>query len=456
MPSPGVPDHHPIFAVARDAEVPVLSRVRPRDALGRPPARRDHRDRRQDHRDRAGPPRCSRRGGRHAVAVGNTELPLRRRHRGSHGRRSSSWRRRRSGSCTPTASRLTSARGSTWRRTTSTPVASAATPAWPTTSPPRRASGRTSPPTRWPSATRTTRRRRRAAPGSRPARSPSASARPQTTASRATASCSTRATRSPRCLSCTAPSRTTSPTRSPPRRPRCTPEGPSQAARTALLAFRGLPHRVSLVGEAGGVRWFDDSKATAPHATRAAVRAFPSVVLIAGGRNKGLDLTELAEESDAHPGRRRHRRVRTGRRGGVRRSSARSASRRRWTTPWRRPPRSPRRGRRAPVACLRLVRLVLRPTASGATTSCERWTSSSPKPGRDEPPIAAARHAHRRRLGLAAPSPHGPPRRRTASLEDLRGTARDHRHAEPARARDGALGVARWSPSTTTARPGTS
>jgi UDP-N-acetylmuramoylalanine--D-glutamate ligase len=52
------------------------------------------------------------------------------------------------------------------------------------------------------------------------------------------------------------------------------------------------------VGEAGGVRWFDDSKATAPHATRAAVRAFPSVVLIAGGRNKGLDLAELAEEAD--------------------------------------------------------------------------------------------------------------------------------------------------------------
>jgi UDP-N-acetylmuramoylalanine--D-glutamate ligase len=46
------------------------------------------------------------------------------------------------------------------------------------------------------------------------------------------------------------------------------------------------------------VRWYDDSKATAPHATRAAVRGFRSVVLIAGGRNKGLDLTELAEESE--------------------------------------------------------------------------------------------------------------------------------------------------------------
>jgi UDP-N-acetylmuramoylalanine--D-glutamate ligase len=74
--------------------------------------------------------------------------------------------------------------------------------------------------------------------------------------------------------------------------------GSVDGARAGLLAFRGLPHRVSLVGEAGAVRWYDDSKATAPHATRSAVRAFPSVVLIAGGRNKGLDLTELAEDVD--------------------------------------------------------------------------------------------------------------------------------------------------------------
>jgi UDP-N-acetylmuramoylalanine--D-glutamate ligase len=74
--------------------------------------------------------------------------------------------------------------------------------------------------------------------------------------------------------------------------------GTAEGARAALLAFRGLPHRVALVGEAGGVRWYDDSKATAPHATLAAVRGFDSVVLIAGGRNKGLDLAELAEGSD--------------------------------------------------------------------------------------------------------------------------------------------------------------
>jgi UDP-N-acetylmuramoylalanine--D-glutamate ligase len=74
--------------------------------------------------------------------------------------------------------------------------------------------------------------------------------------------------------------------------------GTVAGAHDALVAFTGLPHRVSLVGEAGGVRWFDDSKATAPHATRAAVRGFESVVLIAGGRNKGLDLRELAADAD--------------------------------------------------------------------------------------------------------------------------------------------------------------
>jgi UDP-N-acetylmuramoylalanine--D-glutamate ligase len=46
------------------------------------------------------------------------------------------------------------------------------------------------------------------------------------------------------------------------------------------------------------VSWYDDSKATAPHATLAAVRGFDSVVLIAGGRNKGLDLHELAAAAE--------------------------------------------------------------------------------------------------------------------------------------------------------------
>jgi UDP-N-acetylmuramoylalanine--D-glutamate ligase len=49
------------------------------------------------------------------------------------------------------------------------------------------------------------------------------------------------------------------------------------------------------VGEVDGVRWFNDSKATTPHAASAAIRAFPTAVLIAGGRNKDLDLAPMAE-----------------------------------------------------------------------------------------------------------------------------------------------------------------
>ena len=63
-----------------------------------------------------------------------------------------------------------------------------------------------------------------------------------------------------------------------------------------LAAASTLPpaHRVQLVAESGGVAWYDDSKATTPAAVRAGVSGFASVVLIAGGRNKGLDLSDLA------------------------------------------------------------------------------------------------------------------------------------------------------------------
>jgi UDP-N-acetylmuramoylalanine--D-glutamate ligase len=71
-----------------------------------------------------------------------------------------------------------------------------------------------------------------------------------------------------------------------------------EGVRAALSAFAPLPHRLSLVGYAGGVRWYDDSKATNPHAAIAAVKGFDSVVLLAGGRNKGLDLSELSEVAD--------------------------------------------------------------------------------------------------------------------------------------------------------------
>ena len=57
-------------------------------------------------------------------------------------------------------------------------------------------------------------------------------------------------------------------------------------------------HRRSLVHEAHGIRWVDDSKATNPHAAVASIRAHDSVVLIAGGLAKGLDLTPITDESN--------------------------------------------------------------------------------------------------------------------------------------------------------------
>jgi UDP-N-acetylmuramoylalanine--D-glutamate ligase len=65
----------------------------------------------------------------------------------------------------------------------------------------------------------------------------------------------------------------------------------------AVAAFSPLAHRSTLIGEIDGVRYIDDSKATNPHATLSALRGLERVVLIAGGRAKGLDLSALAEHA---------------------------------------------------------------------------------------------------------------------------------------------------------------
>lgn len=78
--------------------------------------------------------------------------------------------------------------------------------------------------------------------------------------------------------------------------------GPVGATPEAIAAacheFSGLAHRVSVVGEIAGSIFYDDSKATTPHATLAALRGFGRVVLIAGGRNKGVALDPLGAGVD--------------------------------------------------------------------------------------------------------------------------------------------------------------
>ncbi|MEY3617534.1 MAG: hypothetical protein RL726_232, partial [Actinomycetota bacterium] len=67
-----------------------------------------------------------------------------------------------------------------------------------------------------------------------------------------------------------------------------------EAVSAALQSYEAPHHRIEFVAEVGGVRWFDDSKATTPHAALTAIAGFENVVLVAGGRNKGLDLGDLA------------------------------------------------------------------------------------------------------------------------------------------------------------------
>ena len=65
----------------------------------------------------------------------------------------------------------------------------------------------------------------------------------------------------------------------------------------ALETFAGLPHRMQLVSEENGVRWYDDSKATNIGAAAAALAGIDgTVVLIAGGVGKNQDFSLLARE----------------------------------------------------------------------------------------------------------------------------------------------------------------
>lgn len=78
-------------------------------------------------------------------------------------------------------------------------------------------------------------------------------------------------------------------------------ELPADAMREALGTFPGLPHRSQLVGEADGLRFVNDSKATNPGATLAALKGFDGgLVLILGGQGKGADFEELAAEAARH------------------------------------------------------------------------------------------------------------------------------------------------------------
>jgi UDP-N-acetylmuramoylalanine--D-glutamate ligase len=79
---------------------------------------------------------------------------------------------------------------------------------------------------------------------------------------------------------------------------------PLDAMLEAVEDFRGVPHRLELVREWRGVRWYNNTIATAPERTIAVIHAFEEpIVLMLGGRDKNLpweELMQLASERVDH------------------------------------------------------------------------------------------------------------------------------------------------------------
>jgi UDP-N-acetylmuramoylalanine--D-glutamate ligase len=79
---------------------------------------------------------------------------------------------------------------------------------------------------------------------------------------------------------------------------------PLDAMLDSVEDFRGVPHRLELVRELHGVRWYNDSTSSAPDRSLAAIRAFEEpIVLLLGGRDKDLPweaLMQLVSERVDH------------------------------------------------------------------------------------------------------------------------------------------------------------
>jgi len=70
-----------------------------------------------------------------------------------------------------------------------------------------------------------------------------------------------------------------------------------EAMAATARSFRGVPHRIELVRTLHGIRYYNDSIATSPSRAIAGLRAFDrKVILIAGGKDKGVGFGELGAE----------------------------------------------------------------------------------------------------------------------------------------------------------------
>ncbi|HAE59120.1 MAG TPA: UDP-N-acetylmuramoyl-L-alanine--D-glutamate ligase [Anaerolineae bacterium] len=69
-----------------------------------------------------------------------------------------------------------------------------------------------------------------------------------------------------------------------------------EAMREGIRGFRGVPHRLEFVRTWRGAQWYNDSMASAPERTIAAIRSFDGpLILLLGGRDKDLPWEDLAK-----------------------------------------------------------------------------------------------------------------------------------------------------------------
>ena len=76
---------------------------------------------------------------------------------------------------------------------------------------------------------------------------------------------------------------------------------PDKIIRDFAKNFGGVEHRIELVRELDGVRYYNDSIASSPSRTIAGLNAFPEkVILIAGGKDKGISYGSLGPVVNEH------------------------------------------------------------------------------------------------------------------------------------------------------------
>ena len=70
-----------------------------------------------------------------------------------------------------------------------------------------------------------------------------------------------------------------------------------ESIRKGIINYTGIKHRLKLLYNIDGIKYYDDTQATTPEATIAGIESFDNeIILLAGGDNKGMDYRNLVEK----------------------------------------------------------------------------------------------------------------------------------------------------------------